>query len=100
RDFTHVSDVCTGIYAALVADNVAGEAINLGHHEPVGMLELVQLLEVELGRPAKIDFRPTCAADMPVTCADLTKARQLLGYDPQISIVEGVREFVSWFRTQ
>ncbi len=100
RDFTHVSDVVAGLLASLSATDVVGEAINLGHHEPVAMIDLVRLLEAELGRQAVIDYRPTFAGDMPVTCADLTKARRLLGYQPQVSIAEGVRDFVRWFRSQ
>lgn len=98
RDFTHVSDVVAGLLATFTSPNVAGEAINLGHHEPVAMINLVRLLEAELGRKAVIDFRPAFEGDMPVTCADLTKARRLLGYRPQVSIAEGVRDFVRWFR--
>lgn len=100
RDFTHVSDVCTGLLAALGRADAVGQAINLGHHEPVAMLDLVQLLAAELGKPATIDFRPAFPGDMPVTCADLTKARRLLGYQPQVLITEGVRDFVKWFRQQ
>jgi UDP-glucuronate 4-epimerase len=97
RDFTHVSDVCDGLLAALHRPEAVGQAINLGHHEPVAMLDLVELLSAELGKPAKVDFRPAFAGDMPVTCADLTKARRLLGYQPRVSIAEGVRDFVRWF---
>jgi UDP-glucuronate 4-epimerase len=98
RDFTHVSDICAGILAALVAANVAGEAINLGHHEPVAIAELVRLLEQELGQKAQIDRRPAFGGDMPVTCADLRKAERLLGYRPSVPLAEGVRDFVAWFR--
>jgi UDP-glucuronate 4-epimerase len=98
RDFTHVSDVCSGLLAAQDRNEAIGQAINLGHHEPIAMLELVQLLAAELGKPATIDFRPAFAGDMPITCADLTKARRLLGYQPQVSIAEGVRDFIRWFR--
>lgn len=98
RDFTHVSDVCDGLLATLTADGAVGQSINLGHHEPVAMIDLIRLLESELGTSAKIDFRPAFAGDMPVTCADLAKARRLLGYHPQISIADGVRDFVRWFR--
>jgi UDP-glucuronate 4-epimerase len=98
RDFTHVSDICAGLLAALSAENVVGQAINLGHHQPVEIRELIGLLEREIGRPAVIDHRPAFAGDMPVTCADLTKARRLLGYEPKMDLRDGVREFVAWFR--
>jgi len=98
RDFTHVGDVCDGILATLTADAAVGQAINLGHHEPIAMLDLIRLLESELGAQAKIDFRPAFAGDMPITCADLSKARRLLGYHPKTDIVAGVRDFVRWFQ--
>jgi UDP-glucuronate 4-epimerase len=100
RDFTHVSDVCAGLLAALSADGVVGQAINLGHHEPVAIGNLVRMLEDKLGRKATIEHRAACAGDMPVTCADLAKAERLLGYRPKMSLADGVREFVAWFRGQ
>jgi len=100
RDFTHVSDICHGIHAAMVAVDVAGKAINLGHHAPIGMLELVRLLEAELGRPATIEWLPAFSGDLPITCADLTKAARLLDYHPRVSIEEGVADFARWFRQQ
>jgi UDP-glucuronate 4-epimerase len=98
RDFTHVSDVCAGLIASLEAKNVVGEAINLGHSEPVTIRELLGMLEAALGRKCEIDAQSPVAGDMPVTCADLSKAERLLGYRPQVSLVDGVREFAEWFR--
>ncbi|REK17237.1 MAG: NAD-dependent epimerase/dehydratase family protein [Planctomycetota bacterium] len=100
RDFTHVSDVCAGLLSAMTAEGVVGQAINLGHHKPVAVAELVRLLEDALGRQANIDRKPAFAGDMPVTCADLSKAERLLGYRPRVTISEGVRDFVAWFRGQ
>jgi UDP-glucuronate 4-epimerase len=97
RDFTHVTDICDGLLAALRAEDVVGETINLGHHEPVAMRDLIGMLENALARKAVIDYRPGVPGDMPVTCADLTKARNLLGYYPAVSLVDGVRDFVAWF---
>ena len=98
RDFTHVSDICDGLISALSAKNVAGETINLGHHEPVTVRELLAMMEDALGRKAVIDQRPPAAGDMPITCADLTKADRLLGYRPRVALADGVRDFVAWFR--
>jgi UDP-glucuronate 4-epimerase len=97
RDFTHVTDICDGLLAALHAENVVGEAINLGHHAPVAMRDLIAMIESSLARKAVIEYRPSVPGDMPVTCADLTKARTLLGYRPVVSLVDGVRDFVAWF---
>ena len=98
RDFTHVSDICRGILAALERPNLAGQAINLGHDRPIRISSLIELIEQAAGAKAKIDHRPPRAEDMPFTHADLTKARRLLGYEPRVGIEEGVREYVAWFR--
>jgi UDP-glucuronate 4-epimerase len=98
RDFTHVSDICRGISAALTAPAAVGECINLGHDQPITILGLIRLLEQAAGIPARIDFRPPRGEDMPLTHANLAKASRLLGYAPQVTIEEGVREFVAWMR--
>jgi UDP-glucuronate 4-epimerase len=98
RDFTHVSDVCSGLLAALQAPGAVGQAINLGHEAPVAVRDLIAALEARLGRPANIDRRPANPSDLPLTCADLTRAGQLLGYRPQMSFEAGLDEFVAWYR--
>jgi UDP-glucuronate 4-epimerase len=99
RDFTHVSDICRGILAALAAPDIAGQAINLGHDRPIRISHLIKLIEQAAGAKAKIEHRPPRAEDMPFTHADLTKARRLLGYEPRVEIEAGVGEYVDWFRT-
>lgn len=96
RDFTHVSDICAGLFTALAAPNVVGEAINLGHSEPIPIREVIRLLEEALGKRAKIDYQPEKPGDMPITNADLAKAERLLNYRPRVEFRDGVREFVEW----
>ena len=98
RDFTHVSDICAGLAEALSAPGAVGQAINLGHDAPVEIRRLIELLEQALGRKAQIERRPTAAGDMPLTHADLTKARRLLGYQPRVPLEAGVREFAAWYQ--
>lgn len=98
RDFTHASDICAGIAIAMYADNVVGECINLGNHRPISVRRLIELIAEAAGRPAEIDYQPPRTEDLLRTCADVTKARRLLGYDPQVKIEEGVREYVAWMR--
>lgn len=99
RDYTHVRDICEGIIAALFGDDgLAGECLNLGHSEPIEMRRMIELLSDALGRAPRIEYRPARPEDLPVTYADLTKARRLLNYSPQVPIEEGVREFCSWYR--
>ena len=60
------------------------------------MLRLIHLIEEAAAKKAAIEFHPPRAEDMPLTCADLTKARRLLGYEPRVPIETGVREYVEW----
>jgi UDP-glucuronate 4-epimerase len=98
RDFTHVSDICRGIMAALTAPNIGGQSINLGHDRPIRISRLIELIEAAAGCKARIEHRPPRTEDMPFTHADLTKARRLLGYEPRVEIEQGVQEYVEWFR--
>jgi UDP-glucuronate 4-epimerase len=98
RDFTHVHDICNGIIAAMTAEGAIGEMINLGHSEPIEVRRLIALIEEAVGRPANIERLPETPGDMPVTFADLTKAKRLLGYQPKYPITEGVKEFVGWWK--
>jgi len=100
RDFTYVSDICAGLAAALDAENVVGEEINLGHSEPIEIRGLISLLEHALGKKAVIDRQPEKPGEMPVTFADLTKAHKLLGYQPQVPIEQGIEAYVVWFRSR
>jgi len=100
RDFTHVSDLCTGLIRALDAEGVVGEAINLGHRDPVAILEVIATLEKALDREAVIDRQPEKPGDMPITFADLSKAQKLLDYHPRVEFADGVREFVAWYQNQ
>lgn len=98
RDFTHISDICDGLFAALSADAAVGETINLGHSEPVEIRRLIALLEDALGKKANIDHQPEKPGEMPITYADLSKAEKLLDYRPQVALRDGIPEFVEWYR--
>ena len=97
RDYTHVSDIVDGIMAALDA-SLEFEIINLGNSEPVELRELIRLMEQWLGREARVERLPDQPGDVPVTYADVSKARRLLGYGPRHPIGQGIAEFVEWFR--
>jgi UDP-glucuronate 4-epimerase len=98
RDFTHVSDLCTGLLAALDRPEAVGETINLGHDEPIELRQVIALLEKTIGKKAAIDRQSEKPGEMPLTHADLTKARRLLGYVPHVAFEDGIREFVDWCR--
>lgn len=97
RDFTHVQDICDGLHAALSAEPAVGQCINLGHNEPIAIRDLIARLERAIGKTANIDYQPEKPGEMPLTHADLSKARQLLQYQPKVSFDDGVPEFVSWY---
>lgn len=99
RDFTHVSDICRGIAAAMTAAGATGEAINLGHCQPVEIRRLINMLEETLDKKAIINQQPPRKEDLPATCADLQKAGRLLGYRPEVPIADGIAEYVAWFKT-
>jgi len=98
RDFTHIDDICRGLLAALSAEGVVGEAINLGHSEPIEIRQLIAMLEDATGKKAVVESRPAAPGDMPITNADLTKAARLLDYRPQVPFSAGLPEYVAWFR--
>lgn len=96
RDWTYVDDIVRGILAAV--DRPMGyEIINLGRGEPVLLAEFVQILEKLTGRKARLIPAPMPEADIPYTYADISKARQLLGYNPSVSVQEGLERFLEWY---
>ncbi len=97
RDHTYVSDIIAGVMASLAVD-VGYEIINLGDSETVRLDELISLIEEAVGKKARIDRQPAQPGDVPTTCADITKARRLLGYEPRVPIHEGLRRYVEWYR--
>jgi UDP-glucuronate 4-epimerase len=97
RDYTYIDDIIEGVMGAV--RNLGGYAIfNLGESQTVPLRQLVSLLEGALGKKAVVEELPEQPGDVPVTYADIGKARRLLGYDPQVGIEEGVERFVRWFR--
>jgi UDP-glucuronate 4-epimerase len=98
RDYTYIDDIIAGVRAAMEYDKSNYEVINLGESQTVELRELISLLEKALGKPAQIDRQPLQPGDVSQTFADITKARRLLGYDPQTQIEAGIEKFVEWFR--
>lgn len=97
RDWTFVDDIVAGIAAAL--DRPLGyEIINLGRGQPVLLKDFVEIMEELSGRKANVVPAPRLAADFVRNEADISKARRLLGYDPRVSVAEGVRRFWEWYQ--
>ena len=97
RDFTYITDILQGIMACTRQD-FGYEIFNLGESEVVRLDRLIEVLENALGKKAIIDRRPPQPAGVPITFADISKARQQLGYQPQVKIERGMALFVDWFR--
>ncbi|NNE65724.1 MAG: NAD-dependent epimerase/dehydratase family protein [Pyrinomonadaceae bacterium] len=97
RDYTYVEDIIQGIRAAVDYDDKPFDVFNLGESRTVELKELIRLLEEKLGKKAVIDRMAPQAGDVPLTCADISKARELLGYSPKTRIEEGLDHFVEWF---
>lgn len=99
RDYTFVDDIVRGFRAAVdLPLDQPMRTINLGAGSPITLLDLVQSLERALGRGARIDWQPEQPGDVPATHASIERARELLGYQPQVSLDDGVARFVAWQR--
>jgi len=98
RDYTYIEDILDGIEGAIAHDGEPFDIFNLGESETTTLNELIEVLEKAIGREAVIDPQPLQKGDMPLTCADISKARRLLGYSPRTKIAEGIPKFVAWYR--
>ena len=97
RDYTFVDDIIQGVRAAIDYDGATHEIFNLGESETTELNRLIELIELSLGKKAVIDHQPMQPGDVPITFADVSKAKQLLGYSPRTKIEEGIPKFVKWF---
>jgi UDP-glucuronate 4-epimerase len=119
RDFTYVDDVVDGVVKVLLypppavrwsnpaerptppavsPSNPPVRIFNLGHHRPVETLLFVKMLEQLLGRSAQTELLPPQPGDMFETCADLTRVQAAIGFAPKVTLEEGLKKFVEWFR--
>ena len=98
RGFTYIDDITSGIIAALKP--LGFEIINLGGHEVITINDLIKLIEDVVGRKAIIQYGPADPADMRSNWADVTKAGELLGWEPQFNLREGVKRLVEWYNAE
>ena len=98
RDYTYVDDIVQGIAAALRYQGPLFDIFNLGESETTSLKSLIAQIAKAAGREPVIQRLPDQAGDVPKTFADISKARALLGYAPQVPISEGIPRFVDWFR--
>jgi UDP-glucuronate 4-epimerase len=96
RDYTYVTDTLEGIIACTKKE-FGFEILNLGESQTVELDYLISLIEKSLGKKAIIDRQPAQPGDVPITYADISKARKVLSYNPQIKIEQGIPKFIEWF---
>jgi UDP-glucuronate 4-epimerase len=97
RDYTYIDDVIQGTMAALQYEGPLFDIFNLGESETIQLKHLIIAIENALGKKAQINQLPEQPGDMPLTCADISKARKVLGYKPTTRLNEGLPRFVEWF---
>jgi UDP-glucuronate 4-epimerase len=97
RDYTYIDDIVQGVTGALRYEGPAFDIFNLGENQTTTLSELIVEIEKALGKKAIIERLPEQQGDMPLTAADISKARQFLGYNPQTQIRDGIPKFVEWY---
>ena len=98
RDFTFIDNVVTANLLAGDAPGAVGEAFNIACGGRFSLIDVIEAIEKELGRPVKRNHVEARAGDVKHTLADIGKARRLLGYEPEIDFAEGMKRTVAWFR--
>ena len=101
RDYTHIKDVVKGMLAAIRfigENNSIMEIINIGNGNPIRLNTLIKLLEKELQISAQVNYIDSKKAEMQYTGANISKARSILSYNPDIEFKRGVHEFIHWFK--
>jgi UDP-glucuronate 4-epimerase len=102
RDYTFIDDIIDGLSKAVYSPTIGKgfSCYNLGNCYEVSLAKLVQDIQDVTGIKAKIKHLPEQPGDVRLTCADISKSKSTLGYDPQTSIVEGLKKFNLWFKEQ
>jgi UDP-glucuronate 4-epimerase len=97
RDYTYIDDTVQGVLGALAYDGPIFDLFNLGESETTTLSTLIRLIEAALDKKAQIRLLPERPGDVPLTYADISKARRLLGYQPATPISQGIPRFVNWY---
>jgi UDP-glucuronate 4-epimerase len=97
RDYTYVDDIVQGIVAAVDYNRTPFEIINLGNSYAISLNELISKLEALTGKKATIERQPEQPGDLRQTWADISKAKQLLNYQPKTKFADGLKNFYDWY---
>lgn len=98
RDYTYVTDTLQGILACTQKE-FGFEVFNLGESQTVKLSYLIELIGKAMGKEPQIDRQPMQPGDVPITFADISKAREMLDYHPQVKIEDGIPRFIEWFNS-
>jgi UDP-glucuronate 4-epimerase len=96
RDYTFVADTVSGVIACTTKE-IGYDVFNLGESQTISLSRMIELLEKALGKKAVIDRQPLQPGDVPLTYADISKARARLGYHPGVPFEDGIKKFTEWF---
>ena len=96
RDYTYIGDIINGIFKA-IQKNIRFDIFNLGNSKTIKLQELIKVIAQKLNTDVRIQRFPEQAGDVSITYADISKAKRMLGYNPLISIEEGIENFVRWY---
>jgi len=99
RDYTYVDDTVDGVIKAMdyIVAKQCFEVYNLGESKTINLLEMIKTIESVSGKQAKLDWQPKQIGDVDYTCADITRSKEILNYNPTYSFEAGIRNFISWF---
>lgn len=97
RDYTYIDDIVQGVVAALGYAGPLFDIFNLGENQTIELKDLIAAIETAMGRKAKINYLPEQPGDVPLTCADISKAQKFLGYRPTTPLASGLPRFIEWF---
>ena len=101
RDYTYIDDIVDGILKSmnyLFNNENVYEIFNIGESHVVSLKEMVETIENAIGKKAILDIQPMQPGDVDKTYADISKAKTMIGYDPQTNFSEGIRKFVEWYK--
>lgn len=101
RDYTYIDDIVSGIYSSInyvLNNNDVYEIVNLGNSSPISLKEMINTIAEVLNKEPKIKEMPMQQGDVNITYADISKAKEMLNYDPKTSFKEGIEKFVKWYK--
>lgn len=101
RDYTYIDDIVSGIYSSInyvLNNNDVYEIVNLGNSSPISLKEMINTIAEVLNKEPKIKEMPMQQGDVNITYADISKAKEMLNYDPKTPFKEGIEKFVKWYK--